>query len=351
MKSITKLNPLKGGESMKKIVIILLAAILTVLAFTAVAYAAKSTSATTNLIVGRPAKGMYCADPLNWIKDGYKIYVWGDATPIRAQAYDAGGHLINPGTGITWSANGGSGSMSVLDSTNKVYAATPANMGALVQGDNNYTVTYTADGKSFSGVVRRWNSDCDGCHATPPAHALANAGSNGVSTCRNSGCHTDFGWKMKTSHASRVSNNTSASACYSCHPSPCYSGVHNQYGIDCVSCHGSLADAASGKGMWVPGSKGLPKCDNCHVSPYIQNTGKQFKESVGHGKTKGAKNLCITCHNSMHMEEDPEGKWGGAYQTSNNCSKCHTTQATDGNMGPVCGNCHVSSTNPHIVKK
>jgi len=350
MRSIIKTNSLKGGEMMKKVIIILLVAALAALAMVGIAYAAKST-ATTNLIVGRPAKGMYCADPANWIKNGYKIYVWGDATPIKAQAYDAGGHLIKPGTGVKWTANGGSGSMSVIDSTNIVYGATPTNMGALVIGDKNYTVDYEADGKKFSGVVRRWNADCDGCHAAPPAHAQANAGSNGTSTCRNSGCHTDFGWKMKTSHASRVADNSTAKACYACHPSPCYSGLHSQYGIDCVSCHGSLADVVAGKGMYVPGSKGLPKCDNCHASPYIQNTGKQYKESVGHGKNKGAKNLCITCHNSMHMEEDPEGKWGGALQSYNNCSKCHTTQASAGNMGPVCGNCHVSSTNPHIVKK
>lgn len=330
-------------------------AVLIMLAVTGIAYAGKSSS-SVNLGVGRPTKGMYCADPANWIKNGYKIYVWGDATPIRAQVFDAGGILQTPG--ISWAANGASGSMSLFDSTNKIYAATPTSMGALVIGDKNYTVSYTSGGKSFSGVVRRWNSDCDGCHAAPPAHAIANAGSNGTSTCRNSGCHTEFALKMKTSHASRVPNNSTAQACYSCHPSPCYNAIHVGYNIDCVSCHGSLADLASGKGMWVPGSKGLPRCENCHTTPsgvtfpYSQNTGKQYKDSVAHGrKSKGARVACITCHNSMHMEEDPEGKWGGAYQSSNNCSGCHTTQATATNMGPVCGNCHLSSTSPHIATK
>lgn len=335
-------------------------AVLVVLAFGLALYistanAAKPTAAGTNMIVGRPAKGMYCADPANWIKNGYKIYVWGDATPVKAQAYDVNGYLITPGTGITWkvTATGETGSMSIVDSTNKVFSATPKSMGALVIGDKNYEITYTADGKTFKGVVRRWNSDCDSCHSTPPAHARANAGSNGTSNCRN--CH-DLAEKMKVSHASRISNNTTSDACYKCHPSPCYSGVHAgkfpNDSMGCVTCHGSLADAVNAK-MKISAQLGLPRCENCHTGgnpvPYAQNAGKEYKSSVGHGRaSKGAKNLCIVCHNSMHMEEKPTGWGDGIY---NNCSKCHTVQPTANNMGLDCGKCHVSSWDPHMVKK
>lgn len=345
-------NKLNGRDKMFKIFteesmnrkLVALAVAVAALTAAVASYAGKTT-ATTNLIVGRPAKGMYCADPAGWVKAGYKIYVWHDATPVKAQVYDANGYLMSPANGVAWkvTATGETGSMTLSDSTNKVYTATPKSMQADIIGDNNYEITYTADGKTFKGVVRRWNSDCDGCHTAPPSHALANAGSGGVSKCRD--CHA-LGEKMKTSHYNRVPSNTTDAACYSCHPSPCYSGVHVNFGIGCVQCHGTLASAATGQ-MKVPGMLGFPKCDDCHVSPYVQNSNTEFKSSVGHGRTRGAKNLCITCHNSMHMEEKPTG-WGDSV---NNCEKCHTVQPTAGNMGNDCGRCHVSSINPHIVKK
>jgi ssDNA-binding Zn-finger/Zn-ribbon topoisomerase 1 len=341
---------------MKKLLISLAVLAATVVGFTA-AEAGKpgggTTTPATNLIVGRPAKGMYCADPAKWIQAGYNgangIYVWNNGTPIKAQNFDKNGYLITPSTGMTWkvTSTGQTGAMTITDATNKVYTATPTSARADIVGDINYNVEYTAEGKTFTGVIRRWNSDCDKCHATPPAHAIANkATTAGTSTCRN--CH-GLAEKMHTSHAARVSNNTSATACYSCHPSPCYSGVHINLNpvVDCVSCHGSLADSLTGN-MWIPGQKGLPKCDNCHVAPYLQDTNIEFKSSTGHGrKSRGAQVLCIVCHNSMHMEQKPTG-WGDAV---NNCEKCHTVQPSAGNMSNTCGNCHVSSTNPHIVVK
>ncbi|MEK6700077.1 MAG: hypothetical protein AABZ10_13680 [Nitrospirota bacterium] len=325
-------------------------------------FAGKPVPPTTNLIVGRPAKGMYCADPANWIKNGYKIYVWGDATPVKAQTYDAEGYLLLPATGIAWKVQGTgeTGSMTVLDSTNKVYTASPKSLSAvnIFTGDSN--IDYTADGKTFSSVIRRWNSKCDGCHATPPAHALQNAGSNGTSTCRTSTCHPYFGAKMMQSHAYRVTTaeQTTSDGCYRCHPSPCYGGIHKDKfpndSIGCVTCHGDLVDAANGN-MKVPGQLGFPTCQDCHVSasnqpvPYATNTGVEFKSSVGHGRAnKGAKNLCITCHNSMHMETKPMD-WGDG--VNNNCVKCHVNKPTNTNMGPVCGNCHDHSFDPHWVTK
>jgi len=347
---------------MKKFgLVIALVVVVSLVAGFTIAEAAKPVPTTTNLVVGRPAKGMYCADPAGWINKGYKIFVWGNATPIKAQALDKYGHMINPGTGIKWTVQGTNetGSMTIGDSTNKVYIASPTSLAAtnIFTGDTN--ITYTADNKNFSGVIRRWNSKCDGCHSTPPAHAIANAGSNGVSTCRTSTCHPEFGSKMMESHAYRVSTSeqTTSAGCYRCHPSPCYGGIHlNKFpndSVGCVTCHGSLADGAVGQGKW-PGQLGFPKCQDCHVSanrqpiPYATNTGKEYKSSVGHGKSNAAKVLCITCHNSMHMETKPM-TWGDG--TNNNCSKCHVDQPTNGNMGIVCGNCHDNSFNPHLVTK
>lgn len=347
--------------SRSKMIIVNLIVFVAVMAAFTIAYAGKPGGGTaTNLIVGRPAKGMYCADPAGWINAGYKIYVWGNGTPVKAQAFDAEGYALLPGTGITWRvpSTGQTGSMTVGDATNKVYTATPTSIRADMIFSGDTAIEYTADGKTFSGVVRRWNSKCDGCHSTPPPHALANAGSNGTSLCRN--CHV-LGDKMMSSHAYRVPSNeqTTSDGCYRCHPGPCYSGVHKgkfpNDSIGCVTCHGTLVDAANGQGKF-PGQLGYPRCENCHTSlanqpvPYAQNANTEFKNSVGHGRKRTTlpRVLCITCHNSMHMETKPTG-WGDG--VNNNCVVCHKNKATNTNMGTVCGNCHYSSTNPHYVTK
>jgi len=316
-----------------------------------------------NIIIGRPAKGMYCADPAGWINQGYKIFVWGNATPVKAQAFDNWGFLMTPT--ITWTVQGTgeTGTMTLgttaLEIANKIQVATPKSARAdmIFTGDTN--ITYTSGGTSFSGVIRRWNSDCDGCHNVPPAHAIQNAGANGVSTCRSTACHADFGDKMMVSHAYRVPVNeqTTSAGCYRCHPSPCYGGIHAgkfpNDSIGCVTCHGTLVDGAMGNAKWPGQAAGFPKCENCHVSanrqpvPYAVGS-EQYKNAVGHGRRNSSKALCITCHNSMHMETKPTG-WG--LTADNNCSKCHKNMPAEGNMGPVCGNCHVSSINPHIVEK
>ncbi len=323
----------------------------------------------TNLIVGRPAKGMYCADPAGWINQGYSgangIFVWGNATPVKAQVYDANGLLLLPGTGVTFSVNGQTGSMTIGDATNKVYTASPTSARAdMIYNNVNTPITYTADGKTFDGVIRRWNAKCDGCHTTPTTlqpnlHLITyKATTPGASRCRE--CHV-LGAKMMSSHAYRVPSNeqTTSDGCYRCHPSPCYGGIHAGKfpgdSIGCVTCHGTLVDAANGQGKF-PGQLGFPRCENCHVSlpnqpvPYAQNANTEFKSSVGHGRKRVslAHNLCITCHNSMHIETKPMS-WGDG--VNNNCQVCHTTKPTDNNMGPVCGNCHYDSFNPHYVAK
>jgi hypothetical protein len=272
---------------------------------------------------------------------------------------DANGLLLTPAAGITYAipATGQTGAMTLTDATNKVYTATPTSVKADMIWTGDTAINYTADGKTFPGVIRRWNAKCDGCHETPPAHAIANKATTvGTSKCRD--CHA-LGDKMKTSHWNRVPNNTTSDACYSCHPSPCYSGIHTGKfpgdSIGCISCHGDLTKAPLGQ-MKIPGQLGFPKCQDCHVSvpnqpvPYATNTGVEYKSSVGHGRrlSSAPKVLCITCHNSMHMETKPTA-WGDG--VNNNCQVCHKNMPTAGNMGPVCGNCHENSTNPHLVIK
>lgn len=348
---------------MKKLTVLMCLAVAVSL-FAADVFAGKVVP-TTNLIVGRPAKGMYCADPAGWINAGYNgangIYVWNNGTPVKAQDMDANGLLLLPSTGMTYTvpSTGQTGPLTLTDATNKVYTATPTSVRAdlVYSGNPDTAINYTADGKTFPGVIRRWNAKCDGCHATPPAHAIANKATTvGISKCRD--CHA-LGDRMKTSHWNRVPNNTTSQACYSCHPSPCYSGIHTGKfpgdSIGCISCHGDLTLAPLGQ-MKVPGQLGFPRCEGCHVSvpnqpvPYAQNPGVEYKSSTGHGRrlSSAPKVLCITCHNSMHMETKPMS-WGDG--VNNNCEGCHKNMPTANNMGDVCGNCHVNSMNPHLVVK
>src|SRR5574341_930005 len=138
---------------MKKFgVVIALVILVSLVAGFTIAYAGKPPvggSGATNLIVGRPAKGMYCADPAGWINAGYRIYVWGNATPVKAQAFDAEGYLLNTPT-ITWviQGTGQTGTMTLTDTVNKVYTASPTSLAAtnIFTGDSN--MTYSADGKT-----------------------------------------------------------------------------------------------------------------------------------------------------------------------------------------------------------
>src|SRR3989304_6546643 len=98
------------------------------------AFAGKPVPPSTNLIVGRPAKGMYCADPAGWINQGYKVFVWGNATPVKAQAFDDNGFLISPV--ITWTVQGTgeTGTMTAgttaIEVANKIFVATPKSAAA-----------------------------------------------------------------------------------------------------------------------------------------------------------------------------------------------------------------------------
>ena len=164
--------------------------------------------------------------------------------PLTQRSSDpaGNGHLVHyPGNGPD------RGTMQLTDTTNKVYTASPNSLRAdmIFTGDSNITVT--ADGKTFPGVIRRWNSSCDGCHNVPPAHALQNAGSNGASTCRPARMPCRIRQQDDVSHAYRVPSNeqTTSAGCYRCHPSPCYGGIHAgkfpNDSIGCVTCHGTLA--------------------------------------------------------------------------------------------------------------
>lgn len=128
---------------------------------------------------------------------------------------------------------------------------------------------------------------CASCHADP---ALGAAGLPGIST---------FSSAMHTAHADRLDDlpATFVNSCYACHPgrrAQCQRDVHSSNGLDCMSCHGTMADVGNpARTPWVD----EPHCGDCHDRPGFdfEQPGKLFRQSIGHGGV-----ACFACHGSPH---------------------------------------------------
>jgi hypothetical protein len=83
--------------------------------------------------------------------------------------------------------------------------------------------------------------------------------------------------------------------CYLCHPgqqTQCLRDVMYQKGLTCTSCHGGTADVANpARRPWID----EPRCGACHAAQYAENSGKRYRDSVGHGGL-----YCEACHGSPH---------------------------------------------------
>ncbi len=83
--------------------------------------------------------------------------------------------------------------------------------------------------------------------------------------------------------------------CYLCHPgqqTQCLRDVMYVKGMTCTSCHGGTADVANpARRPWID----EPRCETCHAAQYAENSGKLYRNSVGHGGL-----YCEACHGSPH---------------------------------------------------
>lgn len=163
---------------------------------------------------------------------------------------------------------------------------------------------------------------CAKCHADP---ALGAAGQPGVSTMSHA---------MHGAHANRMGNMTAEAKCYSCHPGPqtqCLRDVHKSNGMNCVSCHGDMADVAKPtRKPWVD----EPRCGSCHNVPghEYEQPGKLYRDSIGHNGVK-----CIACHGSPHAvgpSSNPRDNvqpiaYQGVAGTIKKCTVCHTQTPSD----------------------
>lgn len=126
---------------------------------------------------------------------------------------------------------------------------------------------------------------CASCHADA---AVGSAGQPGISNLSSA---------MHTAHAPRMAAAHLDNECYACHPgfrTQCQRDVHSLAGMNCNSCHTSMAAVGNpARRPWVD----EPKCSNCHSRPEYQfeQPGKLFRDSLGH---QGV--ACMSCHGSPH---------------------------------------------------
>ena len=158
---------------------------------------------------------------------------------------------------------------------------------------------------------------CASCHAS---NALGLPGRAGVPSLSHA---------MHDKHADVV--HPGLTGCYSCHPGPrtqCLRDVMAQKGMDCTSCHGSVATVAQNPNPWL----NEPRCDSaaCHGSGYALDQ-PLYRNSKGHGGL-----YCEGCHDSPHAiapSRQPNDNikfiaLQGTPGTLQRCTVCHTSWPT-----------------------
>lgn len=170
---------------------------------------------------------------------------------------------------------------------------------------------------------------CASCHSD---NALGTPGTPGVKSLSAA---------MHGAHASRLTaaNITGAQACYTCHPgyrTTCLRDVHSQRGMDCINCHGDMAQVGNqSRTPWLQ----EPSCASCHQSRRpnfeFEQPGTLFRNSVGHMGVQ-----CMSCHGSPHAITPTATKADnlqalriqghtGPIGSAQGCTACHTSQPSD----------------------
>jgi hypothetical protein len=119
--------------------------------------------------------------------------------------------------------------------------------------------------------------------------------------------------------------------CYNCHPGPqtqCLRDVMSQRGMDCLGCHGTMAQVADNDDPWLV----EPRCDTsgCHGNRYSQDQAL-YRQSQEHGGV-----YCAGCHDSPHAiapsrEPNDAIKFlalqgvNATLGANNHCEVCHGT--------------------------
>ncbi len=215
----------------------------------------------------------------------------------------------------------------------------------------------TVVGQTQAVVPVSWEMSCNLCHNTPgesTATSILKAHDNLHDThlidqqpvmCAS--CHADnalgapgqpgvsnLSAAMHGAHASRMNQINLANECYACHPgvrTTCQRDVHTSRGMDCNSCHVSMAAVGNpARNPWVD----LPRCADCHSRPEFEfePAGVRFRDARGHGGVQ-----CMTCHGSPHAmgpattatDNAQAVRLQGHAGILNTCTVCHTSQPSE----------------------
>ncbi len=178
---------------------------------------------------------------------------------------------------------------------------------------------------------------CASCHSD---NALGAPGKPGIPSLAQAmhGKHAEVfggGGDGATQSLTKLMAAQATNYCYDCHPGPqtqCLRDVMYTHGKTCTDCHGDmnkLADPA--RRPWID----EPRCETCHGTKFAENSGKRYRDSVGHGGL-----YCESCHGSPHAilpTNQPNDNiqnisLQGYAGTLDKCSVCHTT--TPSGPGP-----------------
>ncbi|MBU0492120.1 MAG: hypothetical protein KKA73_23015 [Chloroflexi bacterium] len=174
------------------------------------------------------------------------------------------------------------------------------------------------DGENDTQLMNNRPVLCANCHSS---NALGTPGVPGLPSLSRA---------IHSKHKEKV--HPGLTGCYSCHPGPrtqCLRDVMaSQYGMDCISCHGTMEIVASNPNPWL----NEPRCDNatCHGSGYAQDQAL-YHLSQGHGGL-----YCAACHDSPHAiapSREPNDAikfiaWQGHAGTLDTCTVCHAAVPT-----------------------
>ncbi|GMU37219.1 MAG: hypothetical protein KJ057_06380 [Phycisphaerae bacterium] len=163
---------------------------------------------------------------------------------------------------------------------------------------------------------------CAACHADPALGAEGNPELPMLSHA------------MHAAHADRMDQSGLDNVCYACHPgirTQCQRDVHMAGQVECVDCHGGMAQVGDSSRMpWLE----EPTCGSCHARTgfEFEEPGKLFRFSRGHGGV-----ACLTCHGSPHaitptltaVDNVQSMRLQGRPGTINDCLVCHTRQPED----------------------
>lgn len=169
---------------------------------------------------------------------------------------------------------------------------------------------------------------CGSCHAQPPLGALGQ-GKPGVSSLSRA---------MHSAHANRMDDvkaTLGGVECYACHPgkrTKCLRDVHVSKGLDCHSCHKTMADVgAASRRPWVD----EPHCSDCHNKPgsTYEQPNTLYRDSKGHHGVH-----CSACHGSPHAiapsvvaaDNVQAVALQGHAGTIDTCTVCHRRTPDDG---------------------